>query len=130
VPMRRDVRARVELETEKSNKSDRSLYTVTSRETYSHLMGSTDRVKLDEDGAVDTELERRRHISTVLRCLPLAPGPQGRLSWTNTQYYVYWRLGIKTAGTLNTRPKSVPMRRDVRDRVELGSAGPGVHRGG
>lgn len=26
-----------------------------------------------------------------------------KLSWTNTQYYVYWRLGIKTAGTpLNT----------------------------
>jgi hypothetical protein len=22
-----------------------------------------------------------------------------KLSWTNTQYYVYWRLGIKTAGT-------------------------------
>jgi hypothetical protein len=85
-----------------------SLYMVTSWETgpYSHVWA----VSASNDQANWTEMATGAFSDTtkMTKWTPNA-GDGGilfqggdkfyKLSWTNTQYYVYWRLGIKTAGT-------------------------------
>jgi len=90
-----------------------SLYMVTSWETgtYSHLWGvwaSNDQVNWTEmaTGAWTDTTKMTRWTANAGDGGILYQGASGgtanmfyKLSWTNTQYYVYWKFGVKTAGT-------------------------------
>jgi hypothetical protein len=90
-----------------------SLYMVTSWETgtYSHVWAvsaSNDQVNWTEmaTGAFTDTTKMTRWTANAGDGGILFQGAAGgtlnmfyKLSWTNTQYYVYWKVGIKTAGT-------------------------------
>jgi hypothetical protein len=80
-------------------------------ETYTHLWvvsASNDQVNWTEmaTGAFSDATKMTRWSPNASDGGILSQGPGTgtynrfyKLSWTNTQYYVYWKLGIKTAGT-------------------------------